>query len=295
MASEISWTIGIPAWGERAVRNLTQTLLPSLIASLEEACVRDVMFVVETDEHEAVGEALKRHSHMLLDVQESVCSDHVRLTRTHKKALKLTPEGHINVPLCADHAVSLECIKAWRARLDGGAKACLMLGLRALEQHRPGPGLPAWQLIRHMLDHMHPITKEHIWGTGRTRCPTFFLFEDAEGYVAHVFHLHPTAFIKPATMKWTGTVDDDLIATFAPSERYIMADPAEAAIIELSPPEARQTCWNAPARVDRIRPWVKSYTSPCHRESFRHPITVTGPVGRDPGREVAAKILEGMR
>jgi hypothetical protein len=244
--------IEIPAWGDYCVGVACRFTVPALLASLAESPFADVTFLVHTDQRDAfkaaIGDRAKIRFMPLMAMSPLPASIGgkpprlpddwwVAFKRAHKDALAATPRGAIVTLLNADVIPSRECFSIVAERFAAGAKAVVSVGIRTQIEDNDGPpvGASADELFQWIWGHRHHITEECIWGSGRSQHPTILFFpDDAGGVSMHCFHQTPMFVRKERELKFSGTIDDDLLAQF-PAHQVAYLSAGEVAFAEISP------------------------------------------------------------
>lgn len=242
--------IAVPAWGEYYVDLACRYTVPAIRASLAESAFKQAELLVHTDDQAAFREAagvlpirflpLPRLPAAPRDLRlERLPAEYwVAFKQAHKDALAATPTGGISVLLNSDVVVSRECFAyVYEQIVERGHKVVASVGIRAEIESDGGPpiGADAETLFRWIWAHPHPITKECIWGAGRSQHPTILYFPGDDGAVSmHCFHLTPMFIRKDRPLGFKGTIDDDLLAAYRDDE---VAYPhvGDVAFAELSP------------------------------------------------------------
>lgn len=288
--------IEIPAWGDYCRGVACQFTIPALLASLAASPFADATFMVHTDRQSdfeaAIGGRAKIRFVPMLPISPlppalagkppALPKDWwIAFKQAHKDALRLTPRGAICTLLNADVIPSRECFSVIAERFATGAKAVVSVGIRTQIEDNEGPpiGATADELFRWIWGHRHHITEECIWGSGRSLHPTILFFPGDDGAVSmHCFHLTPMFIRKERDLKFFGTIDDDLLGQFQPSEiAYLTA--GEVAFAEISPNWKTHPFGPALTVQSVLGFWKRRRMTALYQRNFRQPFRILGQQG----------------
>jgi len=280
--------IAIPAWSPTYIDLAVKYTVPATIASLDLSPFRDVTFLITTDDAGAWQQALdvpaKERGWKVEYEAPKFPPPGVKVGRhmghwaafvvAHKDALNRTPIGSIAALLNSDIVVSRETFSVVAKAIET-KNVVVSVGIRTAIDHAVPPiGASADELFRWIWDNPHSITKECIWGSGKSDHPTILFFEDDEGVTMHAWHLTPMFIKRDRALAFNGTIDDDLLASYGDDEIHFMKD-GEAAFAELSPDnKTHPTHW--PLSVDVIMQFGGARFSKSHVRNFAQRMRVLG-------------------
>jgi hypothetical protein len=280
--------IAVPCWGDRYREIFFGPVLRSHRAALAflarafDNTVK-VRYVVQTDNPRSFAHALGDMELTLVPPPDEARqrSPMRAMTTTHEHAIASAGMGDRIVLLNADMIVSAEAFAAVERQFRRGKKAVVASGTRTLlPWHRrvtdgPSPmtarALHAWSMR-----HAHPITRSCFWGTGKCHLPWGVYFRENGATVLRAFHLHPLAVFKDRELKFSGTIDMDLIDCYRHSEIHLVTDADELALAEVSPRSKVLGDNPWPIDVGQILAWAVRGARPMHWWNFRHRIAIEG-------------------
>ena len=275
--------IAVPCWGEWYRRLFYGPVLRSHRAALQ--CLADefqntvkVRYVVQTDEPVMCAARL---GDMELTIIPAPAAAKQRnpmraMTGTHEHAIRSAAMGDRVVLLNADMLVSVDAFAAVERQFRQGKKAVVASGTRtAMPFWHPRPkaarDLHAWSMRN-----AHPITRSCYWGTGKCHLPWGVYFRENGSTVLRAFHLHPLAVFKDRELKFSGTIDMDLIDNYQHEEVHLVTDADELALAEVSSPSKKLGDNPWPIDVGQILAWAVRGARPMHWWNFRHRIVIEG-------------------
>jgi hypothetical protein len=286
----VTFHIAIPVWGAPYIDLAIRHTIPSLLAALGE---REASIIVYTDAPARFATAFGSHAVDCRPAPFGPGGHHGAQARSHRDALATAPAGAVVMLMNADVVVSADTFSAAAELLRGNIKVIAALGLRCLIGGSAPPiGVDARTLLRWSWENLHPSNKDCVWGRGRTGIPTLLLFEGATSVTARCFHLHPIFLRKDRDRAFRGTIDDDLLAQYAPDEIHF-AGQREMAFAELSPAN-KVFQQSGELTVARVVKFGERRFSAAHLRAFMHSIRILGDddVDERPADVIAAKIEE---
>lgn len=291
--------ISIPAWGRAYVDIATRYTIPAVFASLAAAGITDpVNFILHTDEPDKFKTALNGHNLIfrpLANPKPTRETNWPVFKAAHRDAIAITPKGAILTLLNSDIVVSRETFGFVRDTFaDEKIKVIASSGgIRATldSVNAPPIGANAESLNAWIWAHKHSITRECVWGKGRSGLPTVLFFEHEGGVSMHYFHLVPMFMLKDdRDLSFIGTIDDDLLECYGDEEMFVVRD-KQTAFAELSPASKVHSVGQLLTVDVMISFWQRRFL-PSHLRNFRHRITVIGnPKNTHPA---ASQIIERL-
>lgn len=233
------WLISVPVWGQHYVDEFCAAALPPLtraIEALAELPDIEARLIIHTDRAEQVGAATSARVEcrpVPAGARGFDC-----MSQAHREVLRLGLRGDVVVLLTAGAVISAQGLRYCAKVLEDPR---LRLVLCAVPRALPRGPLPdaadGESLMRWAWDNRHPMTEECIWPHGRSRdlSRTFYLGAD-DSVASRQALPHPLAVrIDGRPLRFTPTVDANLIHCFDPSEMHMTPDCRELALIKLSP------------------------------------------------------------
>lgn len=229
-----SWIVSVPVWGKRYLDVFFTHTLHSL-ANASETLGRYITTVIHTDTPHLFPARFGNVQLQVLPVVDAQ-SPFDMLSASHRDVIQKARLGQIVALLTADICVSPEIFVASESYINKGYKLVCLVGMRCLEDAAP----PIFETSREMLswgwDNPHPMTVESTWPSGRSYDIWRMYFQSGDNVVARVCLPHPFAFIKDKRyLNFRATVDVNFMRNFKFGEIYLVTDPDDAAMIELSP------------------------------------------------------------
>jgi hypothetical protein len=266
--------ITIPAWGARYVDVAARYAVPAVLKALDAADFDlACRFHVFTDAPARLRMALKDED---VDWQPMPPGGGFHgLTKAHRATLAVASPDSIVLLLNADIVVSVEAITQAVKLLSGRTKVLVSTGIRtAIGNEKPPIGADAAALFAWAWRNRHPFMEDSVWCRGRTKVPTTVFFERDGSVVCRCFHLHPFFVRKDRALDFKGTIDDDLLARYAPDEMRVLTE-REIGFAELSPPDRRFSSGPKPLTEADIIQFGRNFL-PAHVRNFTHPIRICG-------------------
>ena len=267
--------IAIPAWGKDYVATAVRFTVPGILASLH-AARRAATFLIYTDrpaDFAGLLEVAAEHSVVYINTIALPTYHHppknphpreywAAFMAAHLDALRRVPRDAIACMWNADIVPSVECFGAVeRIFGDPRKKLIAMLGIRTLLDGNSCPiGVNAPVLNRWSWDHLHPISRDHIFGIGASVSAPVLIFASSapraggesfrrpDGIIPedpppsesrdpdvsmHSLHLTPMFIRIDRVLAPKGTIDDDLMERYVDDEIAYLND-GSVAFAELS-------------------------------------------------------------
>ncbi|MCC7408165.1 MAG: hypothetical protein IT442_08840 [Phycisphaeraceae bacterium] len=259
------------AWGAEYVRQLLEVSLPSSLAEGNLPALagdgsvyhlytvpRDVPVITA---HPAYA-ALQKLMPVRLIVNEQLDLAKGRyggLTACHNHAIQSAYDsGRALCILSPDSLLSAGAMDAGRRRIDDGAQAVMVMGIRlvretawpALRDMATDGGLtlavPPRRFARLILDHVHPFTESMFWESPdyNRMCSHLYWRVGRDGILGRCFYLHPL-MVSPQRkdVYLIQTIDTDYVMQVCPDHERVVVieDSDELATVELTSLEDRAT------------------------------------------------------
>lgn len=236
------WLVSVPVWGERYVEEFCAVALPALtraVDALRAAPGReglDVRLVVHTDQAERVRAATS----VPVDSRPvpAGARDFDCMSQAHREALSLGLLGDVAVLMTAGAVISERGLLYCAGVLDNPQKFLVLCAVpRVLAEGALPDTADARSLMEWAWVNRHPMTVECTWPHGRSRdlSRTFFV-GPLGSLVTRQALPHPLAVrIDRRPLRFTPTVDANLIHCFDPTEMHVATMSDELAVLKLSP------------------------------------------------------------
>jgi hypothetical protein len=265
--------ISVPAWRPHYVDYAARYTVPAVLEAYRwSPWPGDVKFLIHTDRPDVFRRLLQGHDNEIRPAPRQ--PNFIGLTQAHDEAVAAIPEGGAGLLLNSDIVVSREVFAKGAEIIERGFSVIASIGVRSLiETELPPIGADARTLLDWSWRNKHPIIKDLIWGTGRSRIPTMLFFENGGSVVCHCFHMHPFFVVKNRNLRFRGTIDNDLMAKFADRDIYVVCN-REIGFAELSPITKRFGSAQ-PLSIDFMNSFGKRFT-PAHVRNFRHAMRICG-------------------
>lgn len=228
----------MPVWGEQYVDEFCATTLPALqraVHVLEKAHGVDVRLVVHTDQAERVRSA----TDVSIDFRPvpAGARDFDSMSQGHREVLALGLRGDVVILLTAGAVISEQGLVYCAEVLKNQAlKVVLCAVPRVLKEGRLPDTGDAAKFMSWAWENRHSMTRECTWPDGKSvdLSRTFFVCEDA--VITRQILPHPLAVrIDGRVLRFTPTVDANLMLCFASSEMHMTSDCRSLALIKLTP------------------------------------------------------------
>lgn len=282
LPSEPCWIISVPAWGERCVRMARDVALPSIVMAARRA-TRQPMFIIHTDRPQDLRGFSGEFPCEFRPVASGGKME--RLGDMHRDALSAARPGDYFSPLNADLLLSREVFRAVERRFADGKRLFMYAAPRTVAERSPGFGCDAATIIDFFLANPHPMVTAATWGSSGTFHPSVIYQRHGDNICCNAFHQHPVALVVPEKpIRFVSTVDNDMVSAFSQDETHVVTDPAEMAMVEISPPDKRFGGTHSEggppgAIVLRSPNWIADWGCgllPMHRWFFRHRVMFRG-------------------
>jgi hypothetical protein len=280
------WAIAIPSWRKEYVDLTTKFVIPSVLASLEEAGIGPdrVVFNVWTDMRDQIEPTLAgwraEYPHVSLPnyhgKKDPLPKEYwAAFMAAHANAMTMAAPGEIIVLLNADIVVSRETFAAVGAALEPDDKrVAISVGIRTVaDDNSPPIGADAETLTQYIWSHRHKITDMFLWGKGDSGSPSVLFFEDGNDVTMHCFHLTPMFIKKDRDFRFRGTIDDDVLQNYQDNEVVFLKN-RECCFCEMS--YAYKDHHHGRLDMASILAWARRRTSAAHRRNFRQRFKVLG-------------------
>lgn len=292
------WLISAPAWGERCVDVFCATALPALeraVLVLQAAVDVDARLVIHTDQLERVRDSATQVTVEARPVPAGL-RDFDCLSQAHREVLRMACRGDIVVLSTADMLISerglLYCDKALA---DPQTLLVMCAGVRALQEGQIPSTRSALGLMSWAWDHRHPMTEDCRWPGGRSVDLSRMYFQEGASVVARLCMPHPLAVrIDGRPLKFSPTVDANLMQCFDPVEIHLTTDSTKLALIELSPRDKDYQV-AADAIEQRLVAGTIQVPDPLQQWCMNHRITLLGPGNKDCGDQEIVDTIRELR
>lgn len=266
-------SIALAAWGRDFVERFLEMPFASHVAALA-AFDGDVRYLLYTDDDSLAGE-ITRATGRPVECRplKRFKGCYSMLLHAHQDAL-MHAQGDVVIPLNADNVVSAETFTAIRRRTDEGRKLVMCASTRT-DPRSSAPRASA-DLLRWSVENMHPITRELIWGEGRSAHPSLLYFRRGESMVVRGFHLHPIAVVANQVFRVEKSIDWNLGDLLPRSEIHVVCDPHELALAEISPPSKSMPTQRWRYSMHDVLNWSTGMVRPFHWWLASHSIRLCG-------------------
>lgn len=283
------WLISVPAWGPRCVDVFCATALPALERAMNYLDAarpgEESILVVHTDQPEGVIQSATQIKIEPRPVPVGL-RDFDCLSQAHREVLGMACRGDVVVLLTADLVVSERGLFYCAGALADPQKmlvACA--GVRALQEGKLPDTTSAAVLMAWAWENRHPITEACRWPDGDSAdlSRVYFMAEDDYAVSARLALPHPLAVrIDGRPLRFSPTIDANLIQCFAPHEIHMATDCHALALVELSP---RDKDYQRAGQTIAERTQQGQYQIPdkMQRYCFNHRVTLRGRSGLDCG------------
>lgn len=173
-----------------------------------------------------------------------------------------------------------EAARGTNALLVAGIRADIRTAWHALERFRHDGvlALAPRQLMRLLLEHLHPVTRSLIInGPQASRWPSHMYWHIGdEGLLARCFHLHPL-YVRPTTAATEDTIDGDYVEKTYPDGKgvRIITHTDDLALIELSETSHMAgTVYDRPPEQEGIAHWIDVIPSAFQKQHAQRSIRV---------------------
>ena len=233
------WLISVPVFGARYVEECCATTLPALqraVEALEAAHDVDVRLIIHTDQPARVINAVD------IPVEPfpipAGARDWDSFAQAHREALALALMGDVVVLLTAGAVISEQGLVYCADVLENPALRVVLCAVpRILNQNLLPDTADAAAFMAAAWENRHPMTVECTWPAGRSvdLSRTFFVGTDGDVVTRQILP-HPLAVrVDGRPLRFTPTVDANLMLCFDPSEMHMTVDSARLALVKLTP------------------------------------------------------------
>ena len=288
--------MALPAWGERCVDVAARYTIPALNIALGQLS-RPATALVWTDQPGRLALDPEVAETRFLSVPGPDLAFE-SLSNCHRDALAVAGRGERVLLLTADMVVSREVLATCEQHLSGGRSLVCCVAPRALESADPPVGAPGRELLEWAWDNRHPMTRDCTWPDGRSYDVWRMYFESGGEVAARVFLPHPLACLPhghPA--RFSPTIDVNLTWNYAPSETYMITQPEEGAVVEVSPADKEYLKTTTmrerleSARLEPSCPAMVRCTNQRHRMFWGKRVVLRGHGGDCGDAEMVERIL----
>lgn len=239
MMKRTRWLISVPVFGARYVEECCATTLPALqraVEALEAARDVDVRLIIHTDQPDrvrgAVGTPVEPYP------VPAGARDWDSFAQAHREALALALAGDVIVLLTAGAVISEQGLVYCADVLENPALRVVLCAVpRVLNQNLLPDTADAAAFMAWAWENRHPMTTECTWPDGRSvdLSRTFFVGTDGDVVTRQILP-HPLAVRADGRqLRFTPTVDANLMLCFDPSEMHMTPDCAKLALVKLTP------------------------------------------------------------
>lgn len=236
------WLISVPVWGERYVEEFCATALPALDSAIVRLAMSvagepgEVRLIVHTDQPERIAAASGSRPEcrpVPAGAREFDC-----MSQAHREVLSTGLRGDVVVLLTAGAVISAAGLAYCAEILRNRHIKLVMCAVPRVLAAGPMPSTgDAQAFMDWAWEHRHPMTQECLWPDGCSADLSRTFFVDPHGGVVTRQALpHPLAVrIDGRPVRFTPTVDANLMHGFDPTEIHLAMDCRELALIKLSP------------------------------------------------------------
>jgi hypothetical protein len=217
---------------------------------------------------------------------------HTLMSECHRRAIAAADAAGAAILLLPPDAVWSDGSFSTVSRVvAAGKRVVIVAGVRVLKEtfvptlvetfgskNNAAMTLPARELVRLTLEHLHPVSRSLFWDAAKINSWPSHLYwhVPGEGMLARCFHLHPLLVDSASKgASFSSTVDDDWIeqACQNPDDVYVVEDSDELMVCEMS--KRAQVVGNirrGAYREPKVARWVVRYANPLHRALVQRPI-----------------------
>ena len=232
------WLISIPVWGERYVDEFCATALPALeraVAVLMGERSVEVRLVIHTDQ----PDRLRGASAVPIELRPVPAG--VRyfdcMSQAHREALSLGLHGDVVVLMTAGSVISHQGLTYCAEVFDNPRIMAVLCASPRVLNVGPVPTVAdGVAMMNWAWTNRHPMTRECTWPEGKSADVSRTYFE-RDGCVATRQALpHPLAVrIDGRPLRFTPTIDANLIHCFDPIEMHMAVDCRRLAMVKMTP------------------------------------------------------------
>lgn len=235
IAMSNSWVISAPVWGQRYLDVFFSSTFPALKRAVE-LLGKPVDLVVHTNRPDLFPKSSGLINVITLGVPPDDLS-FMSLSASHRHVLRNANLRQRICLLTSDLHISPQTLLFCDSKLgkDGINLICIA-SMRCYEEELPPELSDGRSLLSWGWDHRHKITHESTWPEGCSYDVWRMYFTLGENVSSRVCLPHPLALIKDhRNIRFSPTIDVNVMANYRFPEIYVVTDPDEAAMIELSP------------------------------------------------------------
>lgn len=239
--SSASWTVALPAWGDRYFNIMARATLPALFEAARDVDRRFevVLWTDRLDAARALFASAAVPDNVSFTLRDVPGPDgaFASLSACHQQALDQTSGNNRLLLLTADMVVSCEVVARCEELIVSGMELVCCVPPRTIESDSGPPvGVSGRDLLAWGWDNRHRMTRECTWPDGRSYDVWRMYFEKDGEVAARVFLPHPLAVVpRGRRMHFAPTIDVNLTMNFAPRATYLITQPEEGAVVEVSP------------------------------------------------------------
>lgn len=290
MADEFQWLISVPVWGEPYLTIFLLCTLPAIERAIA-LYGGDVTLVAHTNnegrDRIRAQTQLRQISTPALEQPEAP-NPFTTLSACHRAVMTGAQPGTRVILMTADMVISEGSLAYCSEVFKSNKRLVGVAGMRTIWDGI-GPNLPrSRDLLSWGWDHKHAITIDSIYPNGCSQDISRMYFEKDGTVVSRQLLPHPFALaIDGRQLHFEPTVDANLIQSFYDHEVFIVTDPDELAVVEMSVPD------KAFHRVNSMETRLEHHqiivVNPMQRHCLQHRITLKGRTGQDVGDEDVIK------
>lgn len=290
----MTYLISVPVWGQPYLNVFAQSAYPALMISARNLG-EPVKFLIHTDKPEFIRDLITEFPLEVRQIEGQ--ATYITLQASHSDAINTAMAGDRVILLNADIVVSRNLLRSVHKHMDAGKLAVVTMGIRTIMgPDKPPLGAASEDLLVWAWEHRHQIIEDLVWGRGESMLPTNLFFERGPTVVAHGFHLHPVAIVKPSdgAFPFISTIDGDLLDRFDRGSIHIVSDPADLSMCEISDPSKRFPVRGSPSTPSMVAESMIHRASALHRWQFETRIVIKGDPAVVDEMEVVREILHYM-
>lgn len=238
------WLISVPVWGEGCVDEFCSTALPSLDRAADALAHNlgvcrgggEVRLLVHTDQPDRIWASSSFSGPIDIRAVPAGARGFDCMSQAHREALGLALRGDVVVLLTAGSVLSEQSL-VYCADVLANERLMLVLcaSPRVLAAGQLPSGADAQELMDWGWEHRHPIVAEETWPMGRSRDLSRVYFQEGPLVVTRQALPHPLAArIDGRQLRFTPTVDANLMNCFEPSEMHLATECSRLAVLKLT-------------------------------------------------------------
>jgi hypothetical protein len=290
-------------WGDRYTESFLDVILPSQLSSGNLPAFRKdgvratyKVFTTTRDAERIRRAPVYDRLSGVLPVEFTLIDDvlvnqkHEAMTECHRRAIRAAKgEGAILIFLAPDLIFSDGSFRRLREISETGKRVVILAGIRVVKEtfvpwflsrfdqgDRCSITLPARELVKNALNHLHPFTQSCFWDSPQfSRWPSnIYWAVGGEGYVARGYHFHPL-MVHPVRkdLEPSSTIDDEYLALACPdlNDWHVVQDSDDILIVDITD-RAQFADMLLPRRASEFRVafWAQVQARPHHRLLSRY-------------------------